>query len=169
MKAPLYFTVTLDDDVKNEADLNNLTYEVNQIINHPRGWKAKGVHFRYVHPRFISSSQQLLHIRFSSPRTIRQHCPNIEDPWERELSPNGMSCASQSERLILINMSNWNRPPQASLMGKSQYHSYCILHEVGHILGHGHRDWPEKRTDTCNIMNQQTLNNHRCRPFPFVL
>jgi len=69
---------------------------------------------------------------------------------------------------VYINETNWNTiPVKSGYTNLNYYRTYLILHEVGHVLGHGH-----SRCTTpgpAPVMMQQTKGTNQCYPDPWVI
>lgn len=170
MKETCFWTLTVDQDVRRIIDIAEATYFVDEILRHHRGWASKNYQFRYIQPTKKLDMLDM-HIRMSSPSTIRETCPNIMVPNTESMSPAGLSCTITGGKVkrVLLNAINWNSPPLASGMGTRAYRFYVVNHEVGHVLGRGHAPWPKDPASKCPIMTQQTINGQRCKPNPFVI
>ena len=71
---------------------------------------------------------------------------------------------------VYFRAENWDAVPRASGYGKDlrAYRTYLVLHEFGHVLGHGHTACPCPGAPA-PIMMQQTRGTDGCVPDPWVV
>jgi hypothetical protein len=116
-------------------------------LNDPDGWATYGYFFEPV-----EHNESVL-IRLSSPSTIKNVCG----------LPDNLSCAEMGGRYMYLNSNRWFYGSKESQLSLAQYRQYMVSHEIGHILGNGHKKCPCKGCDA-PIMMQQTLGIGECRP-----
>jgi hypothetical protein len=144
------YKFSIDPDVMKEFSIRipaQLGYHVGMYLNDPDGWSKHGYFFEPVdeHEKVI--------IRLSSPSTIKRICG---------LSDN-LSCAEVGGRHMYLNAHRWFHGAKESKLPLEEYRQYMVSHEIGHILGHGHKTCPCKGC-AAPIMMQQTLGIHGCKP-----
>lgn len=145
---------------------------VNEILNHPRGWNARGYTFReYTQPHAeLLVTSPIIHIELSTDAFISSHGPSFE----------GMSIANCNSHTIHINYERWmtgakddgTNDPVRTEMTLNEYRYYVIQHEVGHILwGCTQNDHKKECIKGVSpIMLQQTNGvGQLCRPNHFPL
>ena len=98
---------------------------VHSILGHPRSWGGTGrVSFRRV-----SRGPVDFRVTLASPRTTDRLCaPNLT---------NGIYSCANGGRAVL-NLMRW-RQGASAYRHVERYRRYLVNHEVGHLLGHGHR------------------------------
>jgi hypothetical protein len=144
------FRVSVDDDVKKKYFIHQplqFAFAIMVYLNDPDGWAKHGFFFEPVTER-----EDIL-IRLSSPRTIAETCG----------LPKNLSCAELGGANIYLNADRWFHGSKKSGQGVEDYRQYMVSHEVGHILGHGHKKCP---CVGCKapIMMQQTKGIGKCVP-----
>lgn len=144
------YKFTIDEDVLKEYNIRvpvQIGYDIAIYLNDPDGWAKYGHFFEPV------SSHEQIHIRLSSSDTIKKICG----------LPGKLSCAELGGRNMYLNAERWFRGATASKLPLSEYRQYMVSHEIGHILGRGHKKCPCKGCDA-PIMMQQTLGIGECKP-----
>ena len=139
--------VVVDADVRAALKVRDpavVEFYVVAYLNDPDGW---GVFFEPVR-----EGEHVL-IRISSPKTIGSVCG----------LPENLSCAEMNGRFMYLNADRWFHGSKDSKLALEDYRQYLVSHEIGHILGHGHKKCPCKGC-RAPIMMQQTLGIGECRP-----
>jgi hypothetical protein len=144
------FKFSIDGDVRKDYKIYvpvQIAYEVGMYLNDPNGWVKHGYFFEPVNDR------EDVHIRLSSPATIGKICG---------LSGN-LSCAELGGRNMYLNADRWFHGAAPSKLSLDEYRQYMVSHEIGHILGRGHKKCP---CAGCKapIMMQQTKGIGECIP-----
>jgi hypothetical protein len=116
-------------------------------LNSPDGWSQDGWYFEPAH----SNPDVLIHL--STPEFIEKTCG---------LSDN-LSCAELGGKHMYLNYDRWIHGSPASKLDLEDYRQYMVSHEIGHILGKGHKKCPCKGCHA-PIMMQQTLGIEQCIP-----
>jgi hypothetical protein len=140
----------IDPDVIKKYDIHipvQVGYHVGAYLNDPEGWSKHGYFFESVNQR------ESVHIRLSSPETIKKICG----------LPDNLSCAELGGRFMYLNADRWFNGAPASKLPLDEYRQYMVSHEIGHILGHEHKKCPCKGCDA-PIMMQQTKGIGECIP-----
>jgi Protein of unknown function (DUF3152) len=144
------FKFSIDSDVLKEHKIRipvQIAYEVGVYLNDPNGWSKHGYSFEPVNDR------EHVHIRLSSPATIGKIC-GLEG---------NLSCAELNGRNMYLNADRWFHGATPSKLSLHDYRQYMVSHEIGHILGHGHKTCPCKGC-LAPIMMQQTKGIGECKP-----
>ena len=129
---------------------------VHQILADRRSWGGTGrVSFRRV------GLNRTAHFRvtLATPSTTNRLCyPYITG---------GMYSCANGGRAVL-NLMRWRRGADAYRGNLRGYRIYLVNHEVGHMLGHGHRYCPRAGA-RAPVMMQQTKGVGSCRANPWPL
>ena len=139
----------MDEDVRKEYDIrlpSQVEFYVATYLNDPEGWAKYGYFFEPV-----DSGESVL-IRLSTPRTIQDICGDGK-----------LSCAELGGRNMYLNAKRWFHGAPESKLKLDDYRQYMVSHEIGHILGHGHKKCPCKGCHA-PIMMQQTKGIGECKP-----
>ena len=127
---------------------------VHAILGHPRSWGGTGrVSFRRV-----SSGPVDFRVTLASPRTTDRLCA----PY----LTNGIYSCANGGRAVL-NLMRW-RQGASAYRHVERYRRYLVNHEVGHLLGHGHRSCTAIGAPA-PVMMQQTKGVAPCRANPWPL
>lgn len=143
------FKFKIDEDVRKEYDIrlpSQVEFYVATYLNDPDGWAKYGYFFEPVDER------ESVLIRLSSPATIQKVCGD-----------GNLSCAELGGRHMYLNAHRWFHGAPESKLKLEDYRQYMVSHEIGHILGHGHKKCPCKGCDA-PIMLQQTKGIGECKP-----
>lgn len=128
---------------------------VERTLGDRRSWGAAG---RRSFQR-VDSGPVALRVALVSPRTTDRLCAPL---------PTGgiYSCASRQR--AVINTLRWEGGSPAYRGNLAGYRVYVVNHEVGHVLGNGHRSCPGTGRPA-PVMMQQTKGVGACRanPWPF--
>lgn len=114
-----------------------------------RGWVRTGRSFQ----RNTTAS---LRVRLATPSTVDRLCAPLQTRGE-------VSC--RNGNLVVLNAKRWNLGIEA-YKKISEYRRYVVNHEVGHVLGYGHRACPS-HGQSAPVMQQQTKDMQSCRPNPW--
>lgn len=136
--------VTIKCDRNTNQDAKEFVKIVWSILNHSRGWSQI--------IKFKKSGRDDKHvtIRLSKEETIRKKCGFRK-----------LSCAL-GKSTIYLHLDNWLHGSKASGLSLTNYRKYLVNHEIGHILGLGHKK--PVGTGKCPVMVQQTLGIGNQKP-----
>lgn len=123
--------------------------DVHRILTDPRGWP---VGFQRV-----DSEPVELRVSLTSPAVARRHCRPLDVGLR-------LSCWQGSR--AVINAARWARGAASYGRDLATYREYLINHEVGHALGHGHRECPGPGRPA-PVMVQQSISLYGCAPNPW--
>ncbi|TKK84522.1 DUF3152 domain-containing protein [Herbidospora galbida] len=128
-------------------DVDEFATAVHEILNDPRGWG-----------RFerVSKGSVRLRVTLATPATTNRECLPLRTFGQ-------LSC--WNGRRAVINARRWAYGAD-TYKDLDLYRKYVISHEVGHGLGHGHRDCPA-RGRAAPVMVQQTISLRGCKPNPW--
>ncbi len=132
---------------------------VRAILCDERGWTASGVRFRY-HPK----GEYLVSLR--SAAATERRCMDLVGLSVRHT----WSCAGTRE--AVLNADRWFEGSPTLGMSVKRYRRLLVNHEVGHLLGHGHRGCSAAGAKA-PVMMQQSKGLGGCRanvwPLPYEL
>lgn len=127
---------------------------VREILCDARGWIASGrVRFAY-HPRGE------VVVSLNPAAETERRCLDLVGLSVRYT----YSCAGSSE--AVLNARRWFDGSPTLDMTVRQYRRLLVNHEVGHVLGHGHRGCPAAGA-RAPVMMQQSKGLNGCRPNPW--
>jgi Protein of unknown function (DUF3152) len=127
---------------------------VHDILRHHRSWGGTDrVSFRRV-----SRGRIDFRVTLATPATTDRLCA----PY---ITGGIYSCANGGR--AVLNLMRW-RNGAAAYRHVRRYRIYLVNHEVGHLLGHGHRYCPAAGA-RAPVMMQQTKGVGSCRPNPWPL
>ncbi len=139
------FTVAVED--KLGIDRKEFGREVERTLLDDRSWTASGeVSFQRVGRG--GDTKVLL----ASPGTVDRLCS--------PLPTNGTYSCSQG-RKVVINSRRWRHAVSHWSKGLENYRRMVVNHEMGHRIGHGHRDCPRKGK-MAPVMQQQSIALQGC-------
>jgi hypothetical protein len=124
--------------------------EIEAILADPRGWSASG---RVAFER-VTSGRVRFRILLARPATVDRLCHPLR-------TAGSLSCATG--RLAVLNVRRWRAGAPAFRGDLALYRRYLVNHEVGHLLGHGHRSC-HRASAPAPVMMQQTKGVGACRP-----
>ena len=157
-----YWQFSIDPDVAQEhnLDINEITTFIESVLSDYRGWKSHG--YNIVNLPTIATAlvpqKDVLKIRMSSDATVHKNCDF-----------GFLSCADMSINVIYLNVDRWLYGSPHTELPLDQYRVYLVSHEVGHLLGKGHKHFSKSSESPCYVMNQQTIANGRCKGNIFPL
>lgn len=137
-------------------DVQRIATEIDGILRDRRGWISSGeASFQRVDsPPF----DMLVHV--VSPGTTDKLC----GAWGLD-TRGQVNCANRPD--LVVNVRRWIELSEQYPDRPADYHALIINHEVGHVLGHGHRGCPG-RGKPAPAMMQQIKGLKGCRANPWV-
>ncbi|MEU5400509.1 DUF3152 domain-containing protein [Streptomyces sp. NPDC005963] len=137
-------------------NVDAIAAEVDGILRDPRGWTGKG---EASFQRVDSPPYDML-VHVASPATTDKLC----GAWG--LNTRGqVNCANRPD--LVVNVRRWIELSDQYPNRPDDYHALIINHEVGHVLGHGHRTCPGSG-EPAPAMMQQIKGLKGCRANPWV-
>ncbi|MFJ6101481.1 DUF3152 domain-containing protein [Streptomyces sp. NPDC092359] len=137
---------------------------VQKTLNDPRSWAGRGA----MSFERISSGDPRFVITLASPGTTGAWCAKSG----LDTTIDNVSCDSASTERVMINAFRWAQG--SATFGPEAMYAYrqmLINHEVGHRLGHTHKDCATPGA-LAPVMQQQTkslnIGGIKCRPNPWV-
>ncbi|HEX9713351.1 MAG TPA: DUF3152 domain-containing protein [Actinomycetota bacterium] len=129
---------------------------VAEVLCNPKGWIAgERVAFRY-------DPRGPVLIRLASAAETERRCLQLTGLSVRLM----WSCASGSRGEVVLNANRWFEGSPSWPGGPVRYRRMLVNHEVGHILGHGHRACGAPGS-AAPVMMQQSKGLGGCRPNPW--
>ncbi|QOR72612.1 DUF3152 domain-containing protein [Ruania alkalisoli] len=124
-------------------------------LNDPRGWGHQG---DLVFAR--TDGEADMRVVLASPELTDRMCAPLRTVGE-------YSCGREGH--AVLNAVRWANATDAFLAEATitDYRHYLVTHEVGHLLGHQHRDCPAAG-DVAHVMQQQTISLQGCQPNGWV-
>jgi len=128
---------------------------VERTLGDRRSWGRGGV----MSFQRVSSGPVAFRVVLASPRTVDRYCA--------PLNTNSYTSCYMGGRSVL-NQQRWQSAVPWYAKDLANYRIYMINHEVGHALGHGHQNCPQ-RGARAPVMQQQTLGMQGCvrNPWPY--
>ncbi len=141
------------------VDATEVATTIETILLDPRGWqKVDGVRFVNVTPAQAAGGAHVdVRVTLASPGLTDKLCAPM-----RTLSQ--VSCWN-GERSVL-NFRRWALGDDSYGTDIARYRLYQVNHEVGHGIGHQHKQCPGKGK-RAPVMVQQTLDLGGCTPWPY--
>ena len=132
---------------------------VQSVLLAPQGWqKVDGVRFVNVSPARAKAGAHVdIRVTLASPALTDKLCAPMQTLSQ-------VSCWN-GERSVL-NFRRWALGDDSYGTNVARYRIYQVNHEVGHGLGHQHRNCPAKGK-RAPVMVQQTLGLGGCKPWPY--
>jgi hypothetical protein len=128
---------------------------VHRVLNDPRGW-GRGGTMRFAR---VEHAPARFRVALTSPAMTDRMCRPL-------LTRGRVSCHAGGRSVI--NAWRWGQGATPYGRDLAGYRKYLINHEVGHALGHGHRQCPGPGR-RAPVMVQQTKSLYGCRanPWPY--
>lgn len=145
------FIVEVEDSLNIRAI--RFAKKVQKILFDRRSW----IRSRTFSLRRVESEPAAFRVTLASPATTDRLCYPL-------LTNGRYSCWNGSR--AVINVWRWKNGAKSYGDHLKGYRRYLINHEVGHGLGHSHRDCP-RRGDKAPVMLQQTIGLQGCRRNPW--
>jgi hypothetical protein len=144
----LRFRVEVEDGLSIDADC--LAATITAVLTDERGWAGEGsVHFARVDDDSFD-----FRLILASPETTNHLCYPAATGGK-------YSCRNQDK--VVLNLMRWTTGTEEFNGDLDTYRQYLINHEVGHLLGRGHRSCREADTPA-PVMMQQTKGLGECLP-----
>jgi len=132
------------------VEQREVTEEVERILADPRGWIGSG---RIAFQR-VAAGPIDFRVVLARPATVDRLCYPL-------LTRGSLSCATGAR--AVLNVRRWRHGAPAFAGDLELYRRYLVNHEVGHLLGHGHRSC-QRTGAPAPVMMQQTKGVGACRP-----
>lgn len=126
---------------------------IDEILVDKRGWTAEDRH----HFQRVSDDSFDFRILIATPDTVDELCA--------PLNTNGEVSCGRAGRATL-NAMRWGTGVDSYGEDLENYRRYLVNHEVGHLLGYGHKNCPAPG-ELAPVMVQQTLTTQGCEPNPW--
>jgi hypothetical protein len=141
------------------VDTSKVGATVQQVLLDSRGWQGvDGIHFVNVSAAEAAKGAHVdIRVTLASPSLTDKLCAPLQTLSQ-------VSCWN-GERSVL-NLRRWMLGDDSYGDDVARYRMYQVNHEVGHGLGHQHRQCPQKGK-RAPVMVQQTLSLGGCTPWPF--
>ncbi|MGO4341855.1 DUF3152 domain-containing protein [Pedococcus sp. 2YAF34] len=141
------------------VDTTQVAGTVQAVLLDSRGWQGvDGIHFVNVSPAEAAKGAPVdIRVTLASPSLTDKLCAPMQTLSQ-------VSCWN-GERSVL-NLRRWMLGDDSYGTDVARYRMYQVNHEVGHGLGHQHRQCPQKGK-RAPVMVQQTLSLGGCSPWPF--
>lgn len=145
--------------------------EVEAGIRIDRRWFARRVHQILADRRSWGGTGRVSFQRVGLRRTahfrVALATPSTTDRLCYPFITGGIYSCANGGRAVL-NLMRWRRGADAYRRNLRGYRIYLVNHEVGHVLGHGHRSCPAAGA-RAPVMMQQTKGVGSCRANPWPL
>ncbi|WP_329024373.1 DUF3152 domain-containing protein [Streptomyces sp. NBC_00690] len=137
-------------------NVDAIAAEIDGILRDPRGWTRQG---EASFQRVDSPPYDML-VHVVSPATTDKLC----GAWGLD-TRGQVNCANSPD--LVVNARRWIELSDQYPNRPDDYHALIINHEVGHVLGHGHRTCPGP-DEPAPAMMQQIKGLKGCRANPWV-
>ncbi|MBO2454702.1 DUF3152 domain-containing protein [Actinomadura barringtoniae] len=127
--------------------------QVHRVLNDPRSW-GHGGRLRFVR---VSHGPARVRVSLTSPDMVDRMCAPLNTAGQLSCGRDGRS---------VLNARRWGQGAASYGRDLATYREYLINHEVGHLLGHDHRQCPGHGR-RAPVMVQQTKSLQGCRPNPW--
>src|SRR5581483_7562695 len=127
---------------------------VQRILLDPRGWTGAGGRLAL---QRVDSGDVDIRVTLARPRTVDRLCYPLHTAGFADCFNKGRA---------VINVDRWTQGSVSYTGDLRDYRSYLIDHEVGHGLGHGHKQCPGPGRRSF-VMMQQTGTTFGCRRQPW--
>ena len=124
---------------------------VQDVVCDERGWIGSGIRFRY------APADGDFVVSLYSAKNTERRCLNLIGLSVRHT----WSCAGTHE--AVLNADRWFDGSPTLDLSVRRYRQLLVNHEVGHLLGHGHRGCPGSGM-RAPVMMQQSIVLGGCRP-----
>lgn len=151
------YTVQVENGIG--GDGRSLAAVVQHTLVDQRGWQTQlPVHFVHLTAEQVEDGRKPdIVVTFASPDTVDKLCSPAQTNGE-------VSCANAGR--AVLNYLRWQRGVPYYPNDLAEYREYMVNHEVGHLLGFGHRTCPGAGKPA-PVMQQQTLGLHGCTKDPW--
>jgi hypothetical protein len=153
----VHYTVEVEGGLG--VDTSQVAATVQSVLLDSRGWQpVDGIRFVNVSPADAAKGAPVdIRVTLASPSLTDKLCAPLQTLSQ-------VSCWN-GERSVL-NLRRWMLGDDSYGTDVARYRMYQVNHEVGHGLGHQHRQCPQKGK-RAPVMVQQTLSLGGCTPWPF--
>jgi hypothetical protein len=153
-------TYTVEVEQGLDVDGAQVAATVRAVLLDRRGWQQRdGLRFVSVSPEQVRAGARVdVRVTLASPGLTDRLCAPLKTGSE-------VSCWNRGR--AVLNFRRWQLGDADSYGADvGRYRVYQINHEVGHGLGHGHKECPGKGR-RAPVMVQQTIDLGGCKPWPF--
>jgi hypothetical protein len=145
------FVVEVEDGIG--VDAAAFAQAVEATLADPRSWGHDGrMSFQRVGAAEAAAAQYEFKVTLVSPGNMERYCPGV--------GTGGYTSCRYGERAV-INLARWATAVPDYEGDVATYRLYVVNHEVGHVLGNGHRPCPGPG-QVAPVMQQQTLGLDGC-------
>jgi hypothetical protein len=145
------FIVEVEDGI--QVDGATFAGAVETTLFDPRSWGNGGRYsFQRVGAAEAAAGQFEFRVSLVSPGSMETYCPGV--------GTGGYTSCRYGDRAV-INLARWATAVPDYEGDVATYRQYVVNHEVGHVLGNGHRPCPGPG-QVAPVMQQQTLGLEGC-------